>query len=484
MRFGTGGWAIDGALACIIKTYLVVQQSDPALTFLNKVWSNVKDQMMQIQHHFDMQQQDDGIVRGWQRNTYDTSMAGPNTFVGSYYITALKAVAQMATYMKEPDFAKQCWKRSKLAQSNYERLCWKESFGYYVAIVTKDDCQNSYGIGCFVDQICAIGLSSACGFGHIFNPKHETSALLSIVKYNTVTKPPFQDLQHHLYNGDTGIAVCSYPNGKLGDGMHYDTIVSSGFTSPVIAGLLLNGRTTEACTLAKHIRQRQNGRTAGPWNEPECGMYYARTMAHWNMYDQACGFEYNSCNNGGTLSYSPKFNATNFGCFVALHGGWGRYKQQGTAAVLNVDNSEAGIDDGTCILSKGMCSLTCLFGRFQLGQWKVQTCATSVVATLDGKKDGVSVVSFQKGMVVFENPVLISKGSCLILTFPADADDNDNITTTTTKIFKELSNLVFFLPCWKRSVADTDRSIVGVLLLLGAFFFGIYYGYIQSKKSN
>jgi len=53
MRFGAngrwGGWAIDGACACIIKTYLVVQQSDPELKFLQTVWPNVKAQMKYIQ---------------------------------------------------------------------------------------------------------------------------------------------------------------------------------------------------------------------------------------------------------------------------------------------------------------------------------------------------------------------------------------------------------------------------------------------------
>ena len=34
MRFGTSGFAIDGALASVIKTYLVVLQSDSQLSFL------------------------------------------------------------------------------------------------------------------------------------------------------------------------------------------------------------------------------------------------------------------------------------------------------------------------------------------------------------------------------------------------------------------------------------------------------------------
>ena len=29
------------------------------------------------------------------------------------------------------------------------------------------------GPGCFVDQLCAGGLSAACGFGYVFNAEHE-----------------------------------------------------------------------------------------------------------------------------------------------------------------------------------------------------------------------------------------------------------------------------------------------------------------------
>ncbi len=44
---------------------------------------------------------------------------------------------------------------------------------------------------------------------------HEKSARLAILKYNTVQKPPFQDMQKHFFDGDSGIRVCTYPNGKL-----------------------------------------------------------------------------------------------------------------------------------------------------------------------------------------------------------------------------------------------------------------------------
>lgn len=58
-----------------------------------------------------------------------------------------------------------------------------------------------------MDQICAAGLSAACGLGPCFDAAHEASARKAIAKYNVVHKPPWNDMQKHLFDGDTGINV-------------------------------------------------------------------------------------------------------------------------------------------------------------------------------------------------------------------------------------------------------------------------------------
>ena len=150
----------------------------------------------------------DGVIRVAQQNTYDTAMHGANTFIGSYYVTALRAAARMATLMGEVSLAQQYSQRAALSAASYERICWREGFGYYVADVTIGDCKYSYGPGCFVDQLCAAGLSAACGLGHVFDAAHEASARAAIAKNNVVKKPPCLDLQRHLFDGDWATA-CS-----------------------------------------------------------------------------------------------------------------------------------------------------------------------------------------------------------------------------------------------------------------------------------
>ena len=68
-------------------------------------------------------------------------------------MTALKACAEMATLMGDKTGAAAYASRAKMSAANYEKICWKEDFGYYIADVNSSNCAHSYGPGCFVDQV-------------------------------------------------------------------------------------------------------------------------------------------------------------------------------------------------------------------------------------------------------------------------------------------------------------------------------------------
>ena len=356
-----------------------------------------------------------------QQNTYDTAMNGANTFIGSYWVCALKAAAEMATIMGDTTSAKAYAARAALAKDNYEKTCWKESFGYYIADVNIHDCKFSYGPGCFVDQLCAIGLSSACGLGYNFDPAHEASARKAIIKNNQVEQKagqPYVDLQKHFFPGDKGITVCSYPNGKLGSGMQYETLVSSGFVSPVIAGAVLDRNMEGAIEAAGHLRQRHDGRHRSPWNEPECGLLYSRAMAHWNIFDQACGHTYDS--HTGALSFDPRSTLpvpsapgeTMFQCFIIVQDGWGTFSQTGPPG-----------------LPSGRLTLQCLFGTVAISSLGVVSTAGKAIATLHQGQQGKPIaVTFEKGVVSFPGGLRLPKGSSLTISLsPGDDIPSDGV---------------------------------------------------------
>jgi len=304
----------------------------------------------------------------------------------------------MAELMKEPTLAKQYSARAALSSANYEKICWKEDFGYYIADVTIKDCAHSYGPGCFIDQLCAAGLSFACGLGYMFDKDHEARARTSISTNNVVHMPPFQDLQKHFFPGDTGHTTCTYPHGKLGEGMTYDTLVSIGWVYPVIAGLLHDGNTTDAMSMNDMLRQRQDGRNRSPWNEPECNTHYSRQMSGWGLYDQSCGLRYDSTQS--FLAFDPRFNAEDFCCFFSADGGWGKYSQKGSKG-----------------LPSGTVSVAALHGSFSLKQLGVFSFTKPDACTvlLDGKAVTASLTKLTDlGLAVsFEQGVTLSKGSTL-----------------------------------------------------------------------
>lgn len=393
MRFGQG-FAIDGALASVIKTYLAVQQGDGSLSWLPNIWPQVKKMMDILLTRFDVD--GDGCIRGAQQNTYDSSMFGANTFIGSYYVTALRAAARMAELMGEKELAPKYTARAALSSANYEKICWKEEFGYYVADVTIKDCKFSYGPGCFIDHLCAAGLSFACGLGYMFHQAHEAQARKSITKNNVVHCPPFHDCQAHFFPGDSGHQTCSYPNGKLGDGMRYDTLVSIGWTYPVIAGLLHDRNLEDAAYMNDMQRQRQDGRNRSPWNEPECNTLYSRMLSGWGVYDQACGLQYDSTR--GFLAFDPRFNIEEFACFFAADGGWGKYTQLAGSS-----------------LSSGTVTITALYGSFSLKQLGIFsfTKPDDCFADLDGTAVGATLAKDVGTVICFASDVAMSKGTVL-----------------------------------------------------------------------
>jgi len=374
---------------------LSVQQGDSAIAFLPKVWPNVKAQMQIVFDTYDVD--GDGVFRVGQGNTYDSTMLGPNTFIGSYYVTALRACSKMAVLMDDPALAKIYGDKADISSANYEKLCWKEDFGYYIADVTIKNCQFSYGPGCFIDQLCGSGLAFATGLGYLFNEEHEKSARAQIAKNNTVVCPPFKDFQKHMFPGDTATTTCTYPHGKLGKGMQYDTLVSIGWTYPVIAGMLHDNNIADATTMNDTLRQRQDGRNRSPWNEPECDTHYSRMMSSWGLYDQACGLRYDStC---GFIAFAPRFSQDDFQCFFAADGGWGQYSQKGPAGL--------GLTSGTVTLSA-------LHGTFALQSLALAVKATSCKVTV-----GTTAIAATVGqvggelMIVLTTKVVLKQGDVL-----------------------------------------------------------------------
>jgi hypothetical protein len=204
----------------------------------------------------------------------------------------------------------------------------------------------------------------------------------------------------HFATGDSGIINCTNPNNQKGsqpDGH----MVSGGFESHVVHGMLLDRNGVDATTAATNIRHRYDGRNRSPWNEPECGQLYSRSMAHWNMIDHACGHCYDSIT---ALSFDPRFTVPvsggqrMFKCAYFVEGGWGQYSQQGPVG-----------------LPSGKLTLSCIWGAgVELKTLDVVSSAKTATATVGGNTQPASIAA---GVITFSGAGLkLAKGQSLSVT--------------------------------------------------------------------
>ena len=119
---------------------------------------------------------DDGLIENSQHNTYDINFEGPNTFVGSLYLAALRAGEEMAREMDDEDFAERC---EKIFESGVdltmERL-WDGE--YFIQIVDlKKHPKDQYGKGCLSDQLFGQGWAHQLALGYIYPPEQVKQAL-------------------------------------------------------------------------------------------------------------------------------------------------------------------------------------------------------------------------------------------------------------------------------------------------------------------
>ncbi|HLB74699.1 MAG TPA: GH116 family glycosyl-hydrolase, partial [Sedimentisphaerales bacterium] len=97
-------YAADGQCGTVLKAYREHQMSADS-AFLKRNWPRIK---MALEFSIKQDGNDDGLIENSQHNTYDINFEGPNTFVGSLYLAALRAGEEMAKEMGDAEFAKRC----------------------------------------------------------------------------------------------------------------------------------------------------------------------------------------------------------------------------------------------------------------------------------------------------------------------------------------------------------------------------------------
>lgn len=347
---GTGPF-VDGHLGTIMKCYREYRRC-PDRKWLDTMWPNIKPAMDFVLKEWDPNQ--DGVLVNEQWNTYDAAMYGPNTFIGTLYLGALRSAEEMARVEGDSASVKRYHTTFASGSSRLDSVLWNGE--YYIHIDDKKEAESvpnapwivedwpkenpganrPYGHGCHADQLLGQWWAGMLGLGYLLPQERVDKALGSIMKYDW--RWDFgQVVQQRAFagDGDMGLLTCTWPKGgRPAQAILYADEDWTGIDYAVAGLLIQEGKVKDAYEIVKAVDDRYNGVrrapiTRSPWNEIECGDHYARAMSSWSMLLGAQGMTY--CGPDGALGFDPKIQPEDHRSFFSAAEGWGTFAQKRAA---------------------------------------------------------------------------------------------------------------------------------------------------------
>ncbi len=292
-----------------------------------------------------------GLLEEPHHNTYDIEFWGPDGMCSSIYVAALAAMAELLIEAgreeEAPPYRKLAEKGAraldkKLFNGQFfeQKVEWKklndQSFTKFISkinarssevekILKKEGPKYQYGKGCISDGVIGAWMTLMYGVDSPQNRANIRKHLKAIFQYNFRA-----DLSEHAntqrpgyaIGNEPGLLLCSWPNGgKPMLPFVYSDEVWTGIEYHVASHLIAEGLVDEGLTIVKAVRERYDGRARNPWNEYECGNYYARAMSSYALLSSLTGFRYSAVEK--TLWFGPASNDKRFNTFFSAATGFG-----------------------------------------------------------------------------------------------------------------------------------------------------------------
>ncbi len=160
--------AADGQMGSVLRAYREwLIGGDRA--WLAEVWPGVKRTMIFASAHWDAD--GDGVFDGQQHNTYDIEFYGPNPLCGIYYLSALRAVEELARVMGEDALALRCRERFERGSARLDELLWNGEF-YIQRLEDVNAYKYQHGVGCLSDQLLGQLHARILGLGDLLPAEH------------------------------------------------------------------------------------------------------------------------------------------------------------------------------------------------------------------------------------------------------------------------------------------------------------------------
>jgi non-lysosomal glucosylceramidase len=340
--------AADGQMGCIMKLYREWHLSGDN-AFLKSLYPKAKAALSYAWKKGGWDANQDGVMEGVQHNTMDVEYYGPNPQMTIWYLGALRAMEEMASYMKDKEMAGKCRRLFKNGSKwTDENLFNGEYYIHKIEIPEKEDIpaeqligmgatdygnpDYQLGEGCLIDQLVGQYMAHVCGLGYLVNKDHVGKTLQSIMKYNYQPdlSNHFNCMRSFALGNESALLMASYPKTRPENPFPYFTEVMTGFEYTAAVGMLYEEQIDNGVKCIRNIRARYDGKKRNPFNEAECGHHYGRAMASWSALLALSGFHYSGINK--TMSFTSKP-----GTYFWSNGyAWGTSKVDGNKLIINV----------------------------------------------------------------------------------------------------------------------------------------------------
>ena len=200
------------------------------------------------------------------------------------------------------------------------------------------------GGGCLTDQILGQWHADLAGLGDVLSSEHVVTALRSIYRENfrPNLSDHFNPCRVYAYEDEAGLLVCSWPEGSDEPAMPvpYSEEVWTGLEYMLASHLIARGLVEEGLTIVRAARARHDGSRRNPYNDIECGSYYARSLSSYALLNAYCGLTFDQ--RIGEIGFKPAHEGDAV-YFWSAGRGWGEIEFRGDTATLSVKGGELAI---------------------------------------------------------------------------------------------------------------------------------------------
>ncbi len=349
--------AADGQLGGIMKIYRDWRISGDT-EWMKSLFPSVKKSLDYCVETWDPGHK--GYLEEPHHNTYDIEFWGPEGMCTSFYLGALTAFIEMSKSLNQPYknyetiLAKgKSYMETELFDGEYfiQKIKWiglkaadpvkVQSFnqGYSAEaldILKKEGPKYQYGMGCLSDGVLGMWIASVCGLEEVINGD-KTKSHLNAVYRNNLKKDltDFDNPQRPSYAAgkEGGLLLCTWPKGgALSLPFVYSNEVWTGIEYQVASHLMFKGEVEKGLEIVRECRKRYNGVVRNPFNEYECGHWYARAMSSYGLLQGLTGVRFDAVLK--TLYIDSKIG--DFKSFLSTETGFGNVGLKNGKPFLNM----------------------------------------------------------------------------------------------------------------------------------------------------